>query len=298
MTRTDRGEEKQVASKDEQEVGTSENVESPAVVAAVAPAIGRQCSSSSNYYKSTPLPPSSSASISLIGSLQVFFLYAGGPLTGRIFDAYGTAVLIPLGSVLCVFAMMMVSLAQKDQAYQLFLSHGVVFGIGIALMFNPAVAVVGHWFRRRRATAIGVVLSGGAVGGVVPASRSPATSPGARRSTSTGSGTRDTSSPPFLGSCYLFYALFSPYFYIQMYASFRGVPPSVSSYLLAILNAMNVPSRVLPGILADRFGPLGATDEQHFRALIVFTGVLLAVGAVALVGAAAVVSVYMSISAF
>ena len=85
--------------------------------------------------------------------------------------------------------MMMVSLAQKDQAYQLFLSHGVLFGIGIALMyvrhgpslalaptlltappsarFNPAVAVVGHWFRRRRATAIGVVLSGGAVGGVV-----------------------------------------------------------------------------------------------------------------------------------
>ena len=53
----------------------------------------------------------------------------------------------------------------------------------------------------------------------------------------------------------LFYALFTPYFYIQMYASFRGVPPSISSYLLAILNAMNVPSRVLPGILADRFGP-------------------------------------------
>ena len=45
-----------------------------------------------NYYKSTLLPSSSSASISLIGSLQVFFLYAAGPLTGRIFDAYGTSV--------------------------------------------------------------------------------------------------------------------------------------------------------------------------------------------------------------
>ena len=45
-----------------------------------------------DYYESTLLPSSSSASISLIGSLQVFFLYAGGPITGRIFDAYGTTV--------------------------------------------------------------------------------------------------------------------------------------------------------------------------------------------------------------
>ena len=33
---------------------------------------------------------------------------------------------------------------------------------------------------------------------------------------------------------------------------------------------------------------LKVTDEEHFRALIVFTGVLLAVGTVVLVGAAAV----------
>ncbi len=45
-----------------------------------------------DYYESTLLPSSSSASISLIGSLQVFFLYGFGPLTGRTFDAYGTSV--------------------------------------------------------------------------------------------------------------------------------------------------------------------------------------------------------------
>ena len=76
-------------------------------------------------------------------------------------------MLIPLGSVVCVFAMMMMSLTQPDHAYQLFLSQGVLFGIGIALMFNPSVAVMSHWFRRNRASAIGIVLSGGAVGGVV-----------------------------------------------------------------------------------------------------------------------------------
>lgn len=42
-----------------------------------------------------------------------------------------------MGSSLCVIAMMMVSLTQKDHAYQLFLSHGVLFGIGIAAMYVP-----------------------------------------------------------------------------------------------------------------------------------------------------------------
>lgn len=48
-----------------------------------------------DYYETTLLPSSSSSSVSLIGSLQVFFLYAFGPLTGRIFDAYGTRVRLP-----------------------------------------------------------------------------------------------------------------------------------------------------------------------------------------------------------
>lgn len=53
----------------------------------------------------------------------------------------------------------------------------------------------------------------------------------------------------------LFYALFIPYVYVQIYANFRGVPSNISNYLLPILNAMNIPSRVLPGFLADRYGP-------------------------------------------
>ena len=34
------------------------------------------------------------------------------------------------------------------------------------------------------------------------------------------------------------------------------MPYGVAHYLLAIMNALNVPSRVLPGLLADRYGTL------------------------------------------
>ena len=40
--------------------------------------------------------------------------------------------MLPLGTVISVFSLMMVSLAQKDQPYQIFLSQGVLFGFGLA----------------------------------------------------------------------------------------------------------------------------------------------------------------------
>ncbi|KAI0827531.1 monocarboxylate permease [Trametes gibbosa] len=245
-----------------------------------------------DYYEATLLPSSSSSSISLIGSLQIFFLYFIGTLTGRVFDAYGTKYLIITGTVITVFSLMMVSLCQTDKAYQVFLSHGVLFGFGIALLFNPAVAVLGHWFRKRRALAIGLTTGGSASGGVIlpillekliPAvgfgwavrivafillaclivscltirTRLPLSGHLSFRTAIDLGGFRD---PRYtlasIGAFLLFYGFFIPYFYIQIYATFRGVPPHIAKYLLAIMNATNIPSRILPGYIADKTGPL------------------------------------------
>lgn len=40
-------------------------------------------------------------------------------------------------------------------------------GTSCFFRFTPALAVVGHWFQRRRAYAIGIVASGSALGGVI-----------------------------------------------------------------------------------------------------------------------------------
>ena len=63
----------------------------------------------------------------------------------------------------------------------------------------------------------------------------------------------------------LFYGFFIPYFYIQIYANFRGVPPHIAKYLLAIMNATNVPSRILPGYVADKVGPYVHTFSLFSR---------------------------------
>ncbi|KAM3444647.1 hypothetical protein MY3296_010221 [Beauveria thailandica] len=47
------------------------------------------------------------------------------------------------------------------------LSFGVLGGASASLLFNPSVAVIGHWFDKRRALATGVACTAGGIGGVV-----------------------------------------------------------------------------------------------------------------------------------
>lgn len=258
-----------------------------------------------DYYQTSLMAHSSSSTIALIGALQLFFLYGGGPVIGRVYDAYGTSVLIPLGSFLIVFSLMMVSLVQPDKPYQLFLSQGLLFGFGLACIFNPTMAVVGHWFRRKRAYAIGVVASGSSVGGVffpIMLQRLIPTVgfPWAVRAAAficlgcltISCLTIRTRLPPSrnlslrgfidvggfhdwkyvcagIGAFLVFYALFIPYFYIQIYATFRGVPNSYAIYLLPIINAFGLPSRIIPGILADRWGCLNVLVPSTLIASII-----------------------------
>ncbi|KAI0768216.1 major facilitator superfamily domain-containing protein, partial [Trametes elegans] len=241
-----------------------------------------------DYYESTLLPSSSSSSISLIGPLQVFFSFFPGTITGRIFDAYGTRVsVITHRSVICVFSLMMVSLCQKDQAYQVFLAHGVLFSIGIPLLFSPSVAVLGHWSRKKRALSIGLTTGSSASGGVIMpiileqltpvvglgwAVRIAAFMLMACLTIHTrlplswhisfgtaivlGSLKDSRYTLATIGAFLLFYGFFIPYFYIHIYTKSRGVPLHIANHLVAILNAMNVTSRIIPGYLADKTQPL------------------------------------------
>ncbi|OJJ76622.1 hypothetical protein ASPBRDRAFT_39117 [Aspergillus brasiliensis CBS 101740] len=56
----------------------------------------------------------------------------------------------------------------------------------------------------------------------------------------------------------MFLGMFPPFFFIPTYAVSRGMGVTLASYLLAILNAASTFGRVIPGILADRFGRLNA----------------------------------------
>ena len=67
-----------------------------------------------------------------------------------------------LGNFLVVFGIMMLSLCKEY--WQVFLAQGVCMGLGAGLLYIPSLALVGIWFDKKRAVAMGVVMSGIAVG--------------------------------------------------------------------------------------------------------------------------------------
>lgn len=58
--------------------------------------------------------------------------------------------------------------------------------------------------------------------------------------------------------------LFSLFFYVSSCAEVQGVSPSMSFYLISILNSASLIGRVLPGVLADRW--------VHFNFMVVALG--------------------------
>lgn len=87
------------------------------------------------YYEVGPLKDYSSSTIAWIPSLQLFFLFALGPVAGVLFDKYGPRPLIIGGTILHVFGLMMASLAKTY--YQFMLSQGVCSAIGVAFLYTP-----------------------------------------------------------------------------------------------------------------------------------------------------------------
>lgn len=95
-----------------------------------------------DYYQTHQLREYSPSQIAWIPSLQLFFMLAGGPLVGKVFDDYGPQYLLLAGTFFHVFGLMMTSLSKKY--YQFLLSQAVCSAIGASCVFYPAFTCVWH----------------------------------------------------------------------------------------------------------------------------------------------------------
>ena len=64
-----------------------------------------------------------------------------------------------------LFGLIMLSLSHKY--YQILLSQSVCSGIGLSLIMMPAIASPQTYFAKKRAVAMGLVISGSSIGGIV-----------------------------------------------------------------------------------------------------------------------------------
>ncbi|KAJ8518626.1 hypothetical protein ONZ45_g4304 [Pleurotus djamor] len=244
-----------------------------------------------DYYK-TILNEHTPSEISWIGSVQVFFLFALGLPAGKLFDEGYFHHTVISGSVIYIVSLFLLSLAKPHHYYQFILAQGVGMGVGMGLMFLPSLTLTSHYFRKKRSTAMGVVLAGSSIGGCLY----PILLNNVFSKSGFGWGVRAVgfldlgllifanllmktrlpsrkARPPqkpvefkkiifdlpymvfVAGSFLVFWGLFFPFFYLQFFATQHHVTPVLVKYSITIMNASSVFGRTIPNFLGDKFGP-------------------------------------------
>ncbi|KAI7826504.1 major facilitator superfamily domain-containing protein [Gamsiella multidivaricata] len=121
------------------------------------------------FYSSPSAEPflrnTSPQDIAMIGTLATTFTYLLGAFSGRFADRAGYRISAVLGAVIMGAGLIGASFANSLPG--LYVSQGVVLGVGSSLVYLPAVSCPAHWFERYRSIAIGIVVCGSGLGGLV-----------------------------------------------------------------------------------------------------------------------------------
>ncbi|KAI0427919.1 major facilitator superfamily domain-containing protein [Xylaria sp. FL1042] len=249
-----------------------------------------------DYYQAHQLAAYSPSAVAWIPATESFVLFFLGTVSGKLTDNYGPRWPLLFGSLLHVYGLMMISLSKKY--YQIFLSQSIASAVGTSFLFYPTIAAAGTWFKKHRALAFGIMVTGSSVGGVVLPilvqyllmeygfgwalriagffilgllifgnlaikSRLPPV----KKSWSLKEYFLPFRELPFLllavGSFFVYLGAFLPFNFIIVEAKEAGVPINLTNYLVPIINAASIFGRIFPAHLGDVYGV--------FNVCIVFT---------------------------
>ncbi|XP_016317247.1 monocarboxylate transporter 6-like [Sinocyclocheilus anshuiensis] len=104
----------------------------------------------------------SNSETSWVPSIMTSVLHAGGPLCSVLVERFGCRATVMFGGVLSGFGMAVSSFSHS--IVDLYITTGVITGLGFCFSFQPAVTILGHYFVRRRPFANAMSSTGTALG--------------------------------------------------------------------------------------------------------------------------------------
>ncbi|KAJ7647717.1 major facilitator superfamily domain-containing protein [Roridomyces roridus] len=248
-------------------------------------------SSASNMQRMDRLCTGSSFFLNAFLSLnawQYSMVFFPAVISGHYFDRGYFKIPFFIASVVLIAATFLV--AQCTTYWQFLLCQGFLVGICCGILFGSMNAVVGHWFKKKRGIATGLLAAGSSVGGtmvpIVVRNLIPRVGfPWTIRimgfilvfSLGTANLTVRRRLPPkhVPGGLFHFAAFKNPAYsvycvsaimaflgiytvltYIGVSAVHAGLPSGFSFYLVSIANGASLLGRVLSSLAVDRYGPV------------------------------------------
>ena len=211
-----------------------------------------------------------------------------GPLSGRLLDAGYFYPTVVVGMVLQVLGIFLMSISTNY--WQLFLTQGLLTGIGGGILFTPCMGIMATYFSKKRAWAMGLASTGNSAGGLVYpvvvrqllpqlgfawttrvlgfinlaflitviAFMRPRLPPRRSGPIIDWSSFKDVPYALFLlGMVFQFWCVyFTLYFVSSFGVQVTGLTFRDSTNLLIIVNGIGIPARLLPAFMGDKVGQL------------------------------------------
>lgn len=115
---------------------------------------------SSNAFKNaTPLD------YALVGGLQFSMSMLVAPLVTITVRKFGTQ--IPMLAGIAVQTAGFIAASYSSRIQDVYISQGLVLGVGLGFIFVPSTPILAQWFSRRRSLAVGISSSGSGIGGLL-----------------------------------------------------------------------------------------------------------------------------------
>ncbi|KAI8348453.1 major facilitator superfamily domain-containing protein [Choanephora cucurbitarum] len=231
------------------------------------------------------------AELSFVGTIGFSFCGLLGPITPYLMKLMGARLLLLCGTLLGSAGLVLASYSTK--VWQLYMTQSVMHGMGTALLFIVSMSISPQWFNKKRAFAVGIMVSGSGIGGLLMPfvitflneslgitwcyrilsiisfvlSLIPTLLLRERKQDF------ETKQRPIIdlkickNSSFIIWCIvgnlsymsyYIPAFYIPSHATKIGLKPSQGSLLVSVFSGVNVFGRIFSGFLGDRIGVINA----------------------------------------
>lgn len=119
----------------------------------------------SNFMTTNRYPGATDMEFAFVGGLSFGIGLLASPISTLLIKRFPYQVVTIFGAFVQASGLILASLATRT--WHLYLSQGVLQGLGISLVFIPANAAIPQWFKVRRGVANGIFTAGSGVGGLM-----------------------------------------------------------------------------------------------------------------------------------
>lgn len=103
-----------------------------------------------------------SSKAALVGSLTIGTTFFLSPISGILTDKIGIQMTTFLGGALASSGMLLSSIF-SSKVTLLYLTYGIMYGLGASLAYTPSLAILGHYFKRYLGLVNGIVTAGSSI---------------------------------------------------------------------------------------------------------------------------------------